>query len=104
MVWIRDQVEILGATYEPMSADGYPTDNDEANVVIVQGFEQSAKVEFGQRAAAAPLMALICLQSACTRASRVLIGARRSASSRRLRASASSLMLPVSSLPAMAQV
>jgi hypothetical protein len=58
MVWV------LGAVYEPVGTNGYAADDDEANIMIVQGFEQGAKVEFDQRAAAAPLMALICLQRA----------------------------------------
>ena len=88
-----------------MRSNGHATDYDEADIVIVQDLEQRAKVELGQRAlAAAPLMALICLHSECTRASRSLIGDLRSALSRIARARASPLTSPLSALVAMRQV
>jgi hypothetical protein len=85
-------------------SNGHATDYDEADIVIVQDLEQRAKVELGQRALAAPLMALICLHSECTRASRSLIGDLRSALSRIARARASSLTSPLSALVAIRQV
>lgn len=47
-----------------MRAYRYPSDHDELDPSLVQGLEQLTKVEFAQRALAAPLMALICLESA----------------------------------------
>ena len=64
----------------------------------MQGPHQGPQVERGQRPAAAPLIALICMQRAWTRASRWLIDALRSAASRNFRALASSSLLPVSVL------
>jgi len=60
-------------------------DNDEVNLFLVQQLEKSPEIELGQCAEAVPLMALICLQSTCRRASRSLMEPLRLASSRSAR-------------------
>lgn len=47
-----------------MGPDGDATDDDEADVMLLQSLEKRAEVELGQRVWATPLIALICLQSA----------------------------------------
>jgi hypothetical protein len=78
-VGIGNQVEILGAADIAVCADSNSSDHHEADLVLVERLQQSPEVEFRQRDRARPLIALICLESACTRASRSLIGASRSA-------------------------
>jgi hypothetical protein len=95
-VGIGDDVQVLGAAYETVGADGDTANDDEINAALVQGREQRAEVEFSQRTLAAPWIALSCLQSACTRARRSLIDTRRSASRRMARACCSSSRLPLS--------
>jgi hypothetical protein len=70
-------------------------DYDETNTVLVQDREKSTKVELAHRARAAPLMALICLQSVCARAKRSLMLSAKTASRRAARAR---LKSPMSSL------
>jgi hypothetical protein len=77
-------------------SNGDTVNDDEADVAVVQGLDQRAEVELAQRAAAAPLTALICLHSECTRASLSLIVVRRSASKRMTRALARSSISPLS--------
>jgi hypothetical protein len=80
--------------------DGDAPDHDEVDVVLVKCAEQRMEIELRQCTLAAPLMALSCLQSACTRARRSLIGAWRPASRRIARARSSSPMSPLSALTA----
>jgi hypothetical protein len=84
VVWIgvRYDIEILRSPDKSLGPGGDAADDDEADVVLMQGLEQRAEVELGQRVWATPLIALICLQSAWTRASRSLIGMWQSASRR----------------------
>ena len=101
-VRVRDHVQILGAADEAVCADGDAADHDELDAVAAESVEQRAEVELGQRDfVAAPLIALSCLHSAWTRASRSLIGARRSASRRISRARSNSSMSPLSAMSAM---
>jgi hypothetical protein len=79
-----------------MRTDGHAANDDEVDAALMEGVEQSAKVELAQRPPAAPLIALSCLQRAWTRARRSLIGAFRSASILRARAFANSSLLPLS--------
>ncbi len=81
-VGVRDQVQVLGPANVTVGGNRYTPDHDEAHLVIAKRGKERAKVEPTQRFWAAPLMALICLQSAWRRASRSLIGAPRSASVR----------------------
>ncbi len=96
-VGVRNEVQVLSPTNVTVGGDRYTPDHDEAHPVIAKCGKERAKVEPNQRFWAAPLMALICMQSACRRASRSLIGAPRSASMRidraRRRRSVSSLVL-----------
>lgn len=94
-------VQILGATDEAVGADRDSADHDELDVMVMERLEQGAEIELGQWALAAPLIALSCLQSACTRASLSLIGTRRSASRRSTRARFRSSMSPLNALSAM---
>lgn len=66
--------------------------DDEAHLVLVQGSQQGPQVELAQRAEAAPLIALICLQRAWRRASRSLMLSDSACSRRTARARAKSPM------------
>jgi hypothetical protein len=46
-----------------MGADSDSADHYESDVAGIERLKKGAKIEFAQRALAAPLIALICLQS-----------------------------------------
>lgn len=100
-VGIRNNVQILSAADEPVRSDGNTAYHHELDTMAVKRSEQRAKVELGHRGLAAPWIALSCLQRACTRASRSLIGVRRSVSRRISRARLRSSISPLNALSAM---
>ncbi len=100
-VGVGNDVQILSSADEPVCADGNTAYHHELDTMAVERSEQRAKVELGHCGLAAPWIALSCLQSAWTRASRSLIGARRSASRRISLARLRSPISPLSALSAM---
>jgi hypothetical protein len=89
-----NKIQDFGAAEEPVRPDRHAPDHDEADSVFMQRLQQGMKVELAQRAETAPLMALICLQSACIRASRSLMLNASAASRRAIRACSKSPMSP----------
>ncbi len=62
-VGVRNEAQVLSPANVTVGSDRYTPDHDEAHPLIAKCGKERGKVEPTQRFSAAPLMALICLQS-----------------------------------------